>query len=311
MDFRHALQRHSLEEIRKVPKSDLHNHASRGGNINYISQWAGITIASPTKPFQDASDMQEWFKRNIKRNCPGVEGYLKCLEAAFVQAREDHIQLLSMSFGIYGIDTFGGINNFIKIVDKLHELHAPETGFYPELALRRESNTDRTFHRLDELLEKHWFKSIDVCGYEQAQPISEFKQIYQKAGQYGLKRKAHVGEFGTADDVMEAVEELDLSEVHHGIAAAKSIHVMKWLSVHQIQLNICPTSNIMMGLVSSYEEHPVKEILRYGIPITINTDDHLIFNQSVSEEFLNLYKYGVMSVDQLERVRITGLSAYP
>lgn len=44
---------------------------------------------------------------------------------------------------------------------------------------------------------------------------------------------------GTADDVMEAVEELELDEVHHGIASANSEFVLNWLSKHKIQLNVC------------------------------------------------------------------------
>lgn len=308
--FRNALLHFSLEEMKDVLKSDIHNHASRGGKVDYISQWAGVKIDSPERAFHDILEMQIWFRRNIKRNCPGIQGYLKCLEAAFVQAKEDNIHLLAMSFGIHGIDTLGGIDTFVNIIDKLHQLHAPETLFYPELALRRESDTDLILHRFDEILDKNWFTSIDICGQERAQPITSFKQIYRKAKQRGLKLKAHVGEFGNADDIREAVEELELSEVHHGIAAAKSSQVMRWLSEHKIQLNICPTSNLMMGLVNTYAEHPIKKIVSYGIPVTINTDDLLIFNQSVSEEFLTLYKHGVMSIDELETARQQGLHAY-
>lgn len=293
-----------------VSKSDIHNHGSRGGNINYISKWANVEIIPPDKPFCEMAEMQQWFNDTIKRNCRGVAGYIKCLEAAFVQAHEDHIHILSMSFGLPGIDSLGGISNFINLINILHSSFAPETAFYPELALRREGNPDYIYGRLEEIFSSGWFKSIDVCGYEQAQPIRQFKRIYRKAEQYGLKLKAHVGEFGSADDIMEAVEELGLSEVHHGIAAAKSVRVMKWLSNHNIQLNICPTSNIMMGLVKSYTEHPVKALVSNGIRVTVNTDDHLIFNQSVSEEFLNLYEHGVLSPEELAKAWRAGLDSF-
>ncbi len=71
-----------------------------------------------------------------------------------------------------------------------------------------------------------------------AQPITSFKSIYRKAKEKGIKLKAHVGEWGDADSIKEAVEELELDEVQHGIAAAGSLDVMKWLAAHKIQLNI-------------------------------------------------------------------------
>ena len=184
---------------------------------------------------------------------------------------------------------------------------APNTILLPELALERGCDTDQVFSRIDEVLAYYWFKSIDINAGETEQPIKNFKKIYRKAKEYGLRLKAHVGEFGTADDVMEAVEELELEEVHHGIAAAKSEFVMNWLSKHKIQLNVCPSSNVMLSVVESYSAHPIRKLYDHGIPVTINTDDMLVFNQSVSQEYLNLFKCGLMKADELNHIRETGL----
>ncbi len=124
--------------------------------------------------------------------------------------------------------------------------------------------------RLDEILSYGWFKSIDICNNERAQLIKNYKPVYKRAKASGLRLKAHVGEFGTADDVMEAVEELELHEVHHGIAASQSMQIMKWLADNKIQLNVCPTSNIMLRLVDSYVNHPIRRLYDYGVPVTIS-----------------------------------------
>ncbi len=125
----------------------------------------------------------------------------------------------------------------------------------------------------------------------------------------GLLLRAHVGEFGTADDIMEAVEELELQEVHHGIAAANSKQIMKWVADNKIQLNICPTSNIMLGLVENYASHPIRKLYDAGIPVTINTDDLLIFNQTISQEYLNLFNANLFNENELNSIRETGLRA--
>lgn len=305
-----ALAENSISKLMLVPKSDIHTHGGKGGRIKYFAEWANALIKPPERPFNDLNDMKLWYHSNIKIHDNGIEGYLKRLEAAFVQAKEDHITVFSLSFNIETIDYLGGIDTFINTLDYLHQTYAPETQYLPELSLFRECDVNQTYDRVEEILNKRWFKSIDICGDELAQPIRNFQKIYRMAQRYGIKLKVHVGEFGTADDVMEAVELLELSEVHHGIAAAKSKDIMKWLAKHRIQLNICPTSNIMLNRVSSYTGHPIKELLGNGIPVTINTDDLMIFDSSVSDEYLKLYNNKVFSADELEIIRQTGLKSY-
>lgn len=82
---------------------------------------------------------------------------------------------------------------------------------------------------------------------------------------------------------------------------------MNWLSKNKIQLNVCPTSNVMLRVVESYSVHPIRKLYDNGIPVTINTDDMLIFNQSVSQEYLNLFKSGLMNAEELDNIRETGL----
>jgi len=128
------------------------------------------------------------------------------------------------------------------------------------------------------------------------------------AKEAGLALKAHVGEWGDADSVQRAVEELELDEVQHGIAAAQSSSVMKFLADNRIRLNMCPTSNVLLGRVESLAEHPIRKLYDAGVKVTVNTDDLLVFGQSVSDEFLNLYQTGLFTVAELDEIRRNGLS---
>lgn len=303
--FKTYLQNHNLVGLSLIPKSDLHNHAGCGGNVNYIALQVNLKINPPPDVFESMSHMYNWYTENIKVHCT----YLSRLEAAFIQASEDNIHVLAMSFETDEANKIGGmdIGLFIQTINNFNQNLVPSTIFLPELTFNRACNVDNSYSRVDEILSYNWFKSIDICVDEFAQPIKNFKKIYRKAEESDLRLKAHVGEFGTADDVMEAVEELELDEVHHGIAAAKSAYIMKWLANHKIQLNICPSSNVMLGRVKSYASHPIKKLYDYGIPVTINTDDLLIFNQTVSQEYLNIFEAGLMTAEELNEIRGTGL----
>jgi len=228
-------------------------------------------------------------------------------KAAFIQAARDNIAVLALNFSTDVIDIVGGIDPFIRILKEYHKEYFPNAAFLPELTFDRGCDVDIESERLEDILAHNFFKSVDISCDEFAQPIKNFKGIFRKAKCSSLRLKAHVGEYGTADDVMEAVEELGLDEVHHGIAVAKSPQIMRWLARHKVQLNVCPTSNLMLGLVDGYNRHPIRELYDAGIPVTVNTDDMLIFNSSVSQEYMKLFDSGLMTAEELNDIRITGL----
>ena len=297
-----------LKRVQPLKKSDLHSHAGRGGNKKFLEEFYGVKIENPPERFSSLQHMQEWYVANIRDiSCDKTEAAIKRWEAAFKQANEDNIEVLALSFGSDENAVVGGMRPFVELLTEMSQKYAPNTIFLPELSYLRGCDIDKAAQELDEILELNFFKSIDICGDEFAAPIEDFIPLYRKAEANGLKLKAHVGEFGSADDIMRAVETLHLSEVHHGIAAADSPMIMKWLADNKIRLNICPTSNVMLGRTTSYETHPIKKLFHAGVPVTINTDDMLIFNQSVSEEYVNLLCAGTLTMDELEKIRLTGL----
>jgi adenosine deaminase len=291
--------------MRKIPKGDLHNHITRGGNKRYIEDWSGVKIPKCPK-FMDLNDMNKWNAEYIKPLLQGRSGYEKRLEASFVQAKLDGIKVLHMSVSIREEELYdNSVEELTAALRCIHQTFAPEITFVPEIAFDTYTPIDKINSKLDEYLAQDYFKSIDVFGDEFAVPT--FKKVFRKAKEKGLNLKAHVGEFGTAELVRKAVEELELDHVQHGIAAASSFEVMRWLSEHKIQLNICPTSNILLSRVDSYSTHPIRTLYDNGIKVTINSDDMIIFDQSVSEEFLNLYNSGVFTPEELNEIRENAL----
>jgi adenosine deaminase len=99
----------------------------------------------------------------------------------------------------------------------LHSRFAPDTAFYPELALGDKQDKDAGQSRIDEIFASDWFKGIDICNYSNLYTLQELKSICRKAHDSGLILKAHIGEFGKSDDVMRYAEELELDEIQHGI----------------------------------------------------------------------------------------------
>ncbi len=302
--FIEALISEDIHTIQAIEKSDLHNHSGSGGRLSYVLPG----LSAPISPFSSLKEMYSWWTSQVKSKLNGVgHGYLKRVESAFHQAKEDNIKLLALNFSYENIQLLGGMECFLKEMKEIHSEQCPNTILLPELSFTRYQNLFGVIDELDEVFSYQYFTSIDIHSGETSETISDFIPIYRKARNYGLKLKAHVGETGTADDIMRYVEALELDEIHHGIAAVESIHVMKFLASNKIRLNVCPTSNVMLSICESYEKHPIRTLYDNGVIVTVNTDDLMIFNSSVSEEFIKLYQCGLMTAEELDKIRINGL----
>ena len=86
---------------------------------------------------------------------------------------------------------------------------------------------------------------------------------------------------------------------------------MRFLADNRIRLHVCPSSNVMLGYADSYRDHPVKLLVENGVPVTINTDDLLIFDSSIENEYLLLYESGALTAARLDEIRKDGLKPLP
>jgi adenosine deaminase len=307
--FQAALENEDLDAIRRVPKSDLHNHFFLGGNRALVSAWAGKDIAPVDRKLGSMAEMHEWVQTRFGALFAGAQGRLKAFEATLVQAKLDGVTRLETGETPWAITLHN--NSATDLTNALRGVHArvaPDIEWIPQLDLAREVPVAIQARRLAPFLELGVWRTLDMSGDELAQPIEGFKPLYRMAKTAGLRLKAHVGEWGDAASVQRAVEELELDEVQHGIAAAQSKAVMRFLADHGIRLNICPTSNVMLGRVESLAAHPIRRLYDAGVRVTVNTDDVLVFGQSISDEFLNLYRVGLFSAAELDQIRLSGLS---
>jgi adenosine deaminase len=307
-----ALARGDLEALRRFPKSDLHNHFFLGGNRALVSEWAGHDIAPLDRKLASMAEMHEWVQSRFGRLFAGARGRLKAFEATLVQAKLDGVTRLDTGETVWAITLNN--NSAAALTEALKGTHArvaPDVEWIAQLDVARQVEVPIQIRRLAPFLELGFYRTLDMSGDELAQPVEAFKPLYRMAKQAGLRLKAHVGEWGDADSVRRAVEELELDEVQHGIAAAESKAVMRFLADHRIRLNVCPTSNVMLGRVEKLAAHPIRTLYDAGVRVTVNTDDILMFGQSVSEEFLNLYCAGVFNAAELDQIRLNGLSDDP
>ncbi len=311
-DFIQALSTDDLDAIRAAPKTDIHCHAFLSTRLKNLEHWLGFSLTRPPRKMRGLEEMMEYVITVLAPHQKSREGFEFVSTSGINDAIQDGVVGLEMSFDImmtrFYADGLVGVKAFIEV---LVERYRPKINLRPELGFARECADDQEWMELaHEAIELGVFKSIDLYSHQEACPPEAVKSLYAKARAAGMKLKAHVGEFGGAEEVRRTVEVLDLDEVQHGIGAAESVEIMQWLSKNRIQLNVCPTSNVMLGGVEDLALHPIRILFDNGVPVTINTDDLMIFGQSVSEEYRNLYQASVFSAQELDDIRCASLYSF-
>ena len=306
--FQTALRAGDLEALRRCPKADRHVHGIGGGSRAYLRKCIGHDIAPVTGTLALMAEMHAWTDEHLAPHFSGAEGRELAFEATFAQARLDGVSLIEFGEDAWGLTLHhGDPQGMWRMLERAHAHGGPEVGWIPQLGVSRHCPVPAIEYWMAPLLELGVFRTLDLSGDEFAQPIEAFVPVYRRAKAAGLRLKAHVGEWGTADDVLRAVKVLELDEVQHGIAAAGSLRVMAELARRGVRLNTCPTSNLKLGRVASLRDHPIRRLHDAGVRVTVNTDDPLVFGCSLSGEFLALFEAGLFSAEELDELRLAAL----
>lgn len=125
---------------------------------------------------------------------------------------------------------------------------------------------------------------IDLAGDEQNYPPALFTRAVGQARGAGLGITVHAGEFAGPASIWTAVYQLGAQRIGHGIRSADDADLLDYLRDHRVALEICPTSNLSLGLCSSMEALPLRRLMDAGVPVTVNSDDPLLLGTDISRE---------------------------
>ncbi len=152
----------------------------------------------------------------------------------------------------------------------------------PELAERVARFTERHPHRR--------VTGFGMGGDENVGQPADFAHAYAIARGAGLGLTAHAGELAGAESVRAAMRDLGISRVGHGVRAGEDPDVLAELKDRGITMELCPSSNLALGLFSSMAAHPVGRYARDGLKATISTDDPPFFRASIGSEYAKVAK---------------------
>jgi len=124
---------------------------------------------------------------------------------------------------------------------------------------------------------------FDLAGPEAAYPSPPHAAAFRAAEDAGLALTAHAGEEAGADRIRDALG-LGVRRIAHGATTFADPELVALVRQRDVTLDLCPTSNVQVGIVDSLAAHPIGGLHRAGVSVTISTDDRTIANVTLSQE---------------------------
>ncbi len=150
--------------------------------------------------------------------------------------------------------------------------------------------------------------ALGLAGTEAGYPPEPFEPWFDRARAAGLHSAPHAGETAGPESIWGAIKALGAERLGHGVRAIEDPLLLEYLVEHRIGLEVCPTSNILLGVYPSLAQHPLAQLLRRGAVVTVNTDTPAVFDISLAGEYSLLRGQLGLTEAEVEQVRLNAFA---
>ena len=315
------------ELFRAMPKIELHRHLEGSLRIETLLDIAyqhGITVPlepSFRKHIQVQSSDPLTFANFLSKFQPLRTFYKskaviqRVTREAIEDAAQDNIRYLELRFtpvALSRIELFA-LGDVIEWVSESAARAAQDFNVLTRLILsvNRHEPLDMAQQVLDLApgFRDRGVVGVDLAGNEAQFSAIPFQLLFNRLHQEGLFVTIHAGEWAGAQNVQEAIVEMQADRIGHGVRVLEDAHVLALARSRRIPFEVCVTSNHQSGVVNKLGEHPIKKMLEAGLVVTINSDDPAISQITLGDEFRLLQEEFQLPYDGLLSLSQAALQA--
>ncbi len=317
----------NANELRKMPKVELHRHLEGSVRFDTITELAryhhldlGVKSQDElykktkvTEPMKNLEEVLAAFETTRQVFC-NYESIKRITFENVEDAFRDGVKLLELRFAPVFIAYQRKIA-FDEIIEGVIDGIVQGMEQYPVQVgvihiLPRGLDMFRHQDSLDEFLRyrrgphrgAQWLCGFDLAAAETTTAISEYIPLVESARQAGLGVTVHTGENTDALHVRETIAAYAPQRIGHGIKSSEDPDTLLLLKERNIHLELCPTSNWLTGSVKSLETHPLPELYRAGVSISINSDDPHLMNIDLVDEYVIAHTIFHLTGEQLYQI---------
>ncbi|MFD3545722.1 adenosine deaminase [Streptomyces sp. NPDC058655] len=289
-------------DLTLLPKAHLHLHftgSMRPSTLLELADKYGVrlpdALTAGEPPKLRATDERGWFRfqrlYDAARSCLREPDDIRRLvrEAAEEDVRDGsgwlEIQVDPTSYA----PLLGGMIPAVEIILDAVDSASRETG----LGMRVVIAANRMKHPLDaRTLARLAVRYADrgVVGFglsndERRGMARDFDRAFAIAREGGLLAAPHGGELTGPASVRDCLDDLDASRIGHGVRAAEDPRLLKRLADRQITCEVCPASNVALGVYERHEDVPLRTLFEAGVPMALGADDPLLFGSRLAAQY--------------------------
>ena len=320
-----------LRPIAALPKAHLHLHftgSMRHPTLVDLAKEHGIhlpeALAEEWPPELSAADERGWFRfqrlYDIARSAIRTEADVRRL---LTEAAEDE-QAEGSAWLEIQIDPsgyaarFGGLTPMLELV--LDAAQAAATASNIGIGIIVAANRTkhpleaRTLARLATRYAGRGVIGFGLSSDERRGVVAEFEPAFRIAARAGLISVPHGGELAGPASVRACLDELHADRIGHGVSAARDPGLLARLADRQITLEVCPTSNVALGVAPTEHDVPLRTLLQAGIPVALGADDPLLFGPRLTAQYelaRHVHGFSDAELAEIARMSITGSAAPP
>ncbi len=313
-----------IELIKRLPKAELHLHIE--GSLepelmfrlskknNVAIPYASVEEVRAAYNFTDLQSFLDIYYAGAKVLITQDDFYdltweyvLKCVENNIVHTE---IFFDPQTHTERGIDFATVINGIKQALDDAEKQYGITSCII--MCFLRHLSQEEAFATFEQALAfKDDIVGVGLDSSELDNPPSKFTDVFKAAKEHGFKLVAHAGEEADYSYIYEALDLLNIERIDHGVQSINSPELMQRLKDEQVPLTVCPNSNIELKVFDSYAEHNIKELLDYGLNVSVNSDDPAYFKGYMNQNFINLYESIELSeADVIKLVKNSFRSAF-
>ncbi|HGY1012216.1 TPA: adenosine deaminase [Aeromonas salmonicida subsp. smithia] len=150
---------------------------------------------------------------------------------------------------------------------------------------------------------------IGLDSGEKGNPPAKFARVFARCRELGLPVVAHAGEEGPAEYIWQAIHELQVRRIDHGVRCVDDPDLLRYLADTRLPLTVCPLSNTRLRVFERMAHHNVLTLLEQGLCVTINSDDPAYFGGYMAANFQALAHDLGASMNQLCRLSLNAVEA--
>ncbi|CAM5545650.1 putative adenosine/adenine deaminase [Streptomyces avidinii] len=291
-----------VRDLSLLPKAHLHLHftgSMRPSTLLELADKYGVrlpdALTAGEPPKLRATDERGWFRfqrlYDAARSCLREPDDIRRLvrEAAEEDVRDGsgwlEIQVDPTSYA----PLLGGMIPAVEIILDAVDAASRETG----LGMRVLIAANRMKHPLDaRTLARLAVRYADrgVVGFglsndERRGMARDFDRAFAIAREGGLLAAPHGGELTGPSSVRDCLDDLYASRIGHGVRAAEDPRLLKRLADRQITCEVCPASNVALGVYERHEDVPLRTLFEAGVPMALGADDPLLFGSRLAAQY--------------------------